>query len=184
MEHTDRVRHLWILRHAKAANEHTWRGHDRDRPLTDRGRRDATALGHRLATEYPPLGLVGLTAPESAVCSSAVRTRETADLVLGGRADPVPLDSYRSLYQAEPDTVLTYLREIDEHVRSAMVVGHNPTMYLLGWDLLAEGSADRDVLQAAGFPTCALAVLALQVGAWEDVAPGCGTLVGLFAPPY
>jgi len=184
MEQAADIRHLWILRHAKATPESTWGGLDRDRPLTARGRRDATALGRRLAEEDPPLGLVGLTAPELALCSSAVRTRETAELVLATHGERVPLDAYRSLYQADPETVLTYLREVDEHARSALVVGHNPTMYLLAWDLLPDGSADRDVLEAGGFPTCGLAVVALGVGGWEDVAPGCGTLVGLFTPPY
>jgi phosphohistidine phosphatase len=125
-----------------------------------------------------------LTAPEVALCSNAARARETGELVLAAREERVPLDAYRSLYQAEPETVLTYLREVDEHARSALVVGHNPTMYLLAWDLLAVGSADRDALEAGGLPTCGLAVVALGAGGWEDIAPGCGTLVGLFTPPY
>jgi phosphohistidine phosphatase len=184
MDQASDVRHLWILRHAKATPGPTWGGVDRDRPLTGRGRGDATALGGRLATEDPPLGLEGLCAPEVALCSSAARTRETAELVLAAREGRVPLDAVRALYAAEPDTVLMYLREVDEHARSALVVGHNPTMYLLAWDLLAEESVDRDSLEAGGFPTCGLAVIALQVGAWEDVAAGCGSLVGLFRPPY
>ena len=184
MEQPQDVRHLWILRHAKAAPEATWGGKDRDRTLTERGRRDASALGQRLATEDPPLGLVGLARPEVAICSSAVRTVETAELVLGVGEEQIPFDIFQSLYLADPDTVLTYLREIDEHARSAIVIGHNPTMYNLVWDLLAERSTDRDTLAAGGFPTCGVAVLALRVGAWEDVAEGCATLEGLFAPPY
>ncbi len=178
------VRHLWILRHAKAVPEPTWGGLDRDRPLADRGRGDAAALGRRLAGEDPPLGLTGQVAPEVALCSSAVRTRETAELVLGPTEGRVPLAAYRSLYQATPETVLTYLREVDERAGSALVVGHNPTMYLLARDLLPDDSDDRLTLESGGFPTCGLAVLDLRVGAWEDVAPGCGNLVGLFAPPY
>jgi hypothetical protein len=45
-------------------------------------------------------------------------------------------------------------------------------------------AADRNVLESHGFPTCALAVLSLEVGAWEDVVHGCGTLTGVFKPPY
>ncbi len=179
------IRYLWILRHAKAAPGPISGGPDRDRPLTERGRRDATALGRRIATGEPPLGPAsGIAPPSVALCSAATRTRETAELVLAACEPPVPLDAFRSLYEAEPETVLTYVREVDEGAPAALVVGHNPTMYLLAWDLLAEGSADRDRLEAGGFPTCALAVVALHVGAWEDVAPGCGTLVGLFGPPY
>ena len=184
MEPGTDVRHLWILRHAKAVAEPTWGGPDRDRPLTARGRRDAAALGRALVTGVPPLGLVGPSLPEIALCSDAERTHETAELVLGAQDGRIPLDSYSSLYQASPDAVLTYLREVDGPARSALVVGHNPTMYLLAWDLLEEGSSDRDALEAGGFPTCGLAVLELRMGAWENVAHGCGALLGLFAPPY
>jgi phosphohistidine phosphatase len=177
------TRQLWILRHAKAADAPRG-GRDVDRALADRGRSDAEALGVRLATEGPLLDTPGLVRPEVALCSAAARTIQTAELVLGLVADRVPLDAYRSLYEAGPATVLTYLREVDEQARSALVVGHNPTMFHLAWDLLVEGSADRDRLEDRGFPTCALAVMDLGVDEWEDVVGEQGTLVGLFAPPY
>src|SRR5271166_6548316 len=131
------VRHLWLLRHAKAASDAPWGGSDRERPLTARGRRDATALGRRLATEDPPFGIPGARRPDLAICSAAVRTRQTADLVIAESDNRIPLDSYRSLYEAEPETVLTYIREIDEGVRSALMVGHNPAIYHLVHDLMA-----------------------------------------------
>jgi phosphohistidine phosphatase len=183
------VRHLWLLRHGKAASDAPWGGSDRERPLTGRGRRDATALGGRLASEDPPLGLEGLRRPDLVICSAAVRTRQTADLIVKALDQRPPLDSYRSLYEAEPEVVLGYVREIDEGVQGALVVGHNPTMYELVHELLHDDdgdppSGDRATLEAHGFPTCALAVLRLEVAAWEDVAPRCGRLAGLFKPPY
>ena len=69
-------------------------------------------------------------------------------------------------------------------------MGHNPTIYELVWELLADGDgegpgSDRAALEAHGFPTCALAVLALEVAAWEDVAHGLRRgWLGLFKPPY
>ena len=113
---------------------------------------------------------------------------------LGGE---MPVSAYRSLYGAEPDAVLQYVREIDEGVASALLVGHNPTVFEVAWQLLADRPARStrrvgsrtdpgrsDVLEAHGFPTCALAVLALAVTAWEDAAHGCGHPGGLFTPPY
>ncbi len=179
----DATRQLWILRHAKATEATSGVG-DRYRTLAERGRRDAAALGARLASDHPPFGLPGLVRPDTALCSAAVRTVQTADLVLAELADRVPLDAYQSLYEAEPDIVLTYVREVDEHVRSVLVVGHNPTMFHLAWDLLAEGSEDRSRLEARGFPTCALAVVGLGNDGWEDIAARQGRLLGLFTPPY
>jgi phosphohistidine phosphatase len=202
------VRYLWVVRHGKAASDAPWGGTDRERPLTARGRRDATALGRRLTEEPPILGLEGVPAPDMAICSAAVRTRQTADLIVKAAGDRLPLDAYRSLYEADTDVVLQYLREIDEGVISLLLVGHNPTMFDLAWQLLGDpgdgaegggagdgaglgdltpnagGRDDRSILEAHGFPTCAVAVLKLDITAWEDVVHGCGTLAGVFKPPY
>lgn len=187
------VRFLWLLRHGKAASDAPWGGSDAERPLTARGRRDATALGRRLAAGEGVLGLDGVRLPDVVLGSAAVRTRQTAELVVDGMGER-PLDLYRSLYGAETTTVLQYLRELDDGVGSAMVVGHNPTMYRLAWELLPDdaageeagpdGSSDRARLREHGFPTCSLAVLVLTVSSWEDVAAGSGALAGVFSPPY
>jgi phosphohistidine phosphatase len=183
------VRSLWILRHGKAASDVPSGGSDRERPLTGRGRRDATALGERLGAEDLPLGLEGVSKPELVICSAAVRTRQTADLIVRSMGGEIQLDAYHSLYEADTDLVLQYLREIDERVASAMVVGHNPTTYRLVWELLddaadPEQNDGREALESEGFPTCALAVLSLELASWEDLARRCGSLAGVFRPPY
>ncbi len=136
-----------------------------------------------------PLGLVGVPPPQLAVCSAAVRTRQTADLVAEGMGGRVPIEPYRSLYAASADVVLRYVHEIDASVESALVVGHNPGIFDLAWLLLADRDdegpgTDRPFLEAQGFPTCALAVLAVEARSWADVGPQSGRLVGVFRPPY
>ena len=128
-------------------------------------------------------------APELVICSAAVRTRQTADLIVEAMGGHPRIDSYHSLYGADTDLVLRYLHEIDEEVASALVVGHNPTVYELVWELLADADddrpgSDRSALEAHGFPTCALAVLDLGTTTWEELTRGCGRLAGLFKPPY
>lgn len=177
------TRQLWILRHAKATAEPPAGGRDRDRPLTARGRRDAAALGARLTGDDPLLGTPDLVLPEVALVSAAARTVETAGLVCGGLGDRIRTDTFQSLYSAEPETVLAYVREVDGDPAAVLVVGHNPTMSHLAYDLLSEGSAGSR-LSAHGLATCSLAVVDLAVSAWEDAGAGTGTLVGEFAPPY
>ncbi len=135
------------------------------------------------------LGLEEVARPDLAICSSAVRTRQTAELVVKAMGNRVPIDSYRSLYEADTDAVLQYIREIDEGVKGALVVGHNPTIFQVVWELLGDsdeggGASDRAVLEAHGFPTCALAVLTLHVSAWEDVSRWDRQLGRVFKPPY
>ena len=79
------------------------------------------------------------------------------------------MSAYHSLYTADTELVLQYVREIDEGVSSALLVGHNPTAFDVAWRLLAESddpddpAADRKILEAHGFPICALAVLVLEL---------------------
>ncbi len=186
--------HLWILRHAKASSEAPAGGSDMQRPLVERGRRDATALGRRLAAGEGVFGLEGVPIPEVMLCSSAMRTNQTAQLVRRELGATQPLELFRSLYGATTETALRYVREIDDGVRSALLVGHNPTMYQLAFDLVGPvpgaggpdpaGSDDLDRLRTHGFPTCALAVVRLDLEAWAACAEGTGSLAGVFSPPY
>ena len=171
---------LWVLRHAKTVADPPPGGADHERSLAPRGRRDAAALGRRLAGDR--LGLAPDELPELVLCSTAVRTRQTVELVLGGLADAPLLDFRRSVYYASPDQVLAEIRTVPDDVGSVMVVGHNPTAHALAAGL---GTADdRLAVEDRGFPTCALAVFRLPAGRWSDVAEGAGQLVGLFTPPY
>lgn len=186
-------KHLWILRHGKAASDVPWGGGDRERPLAARGRRDAAALGKALATGEGPFAVDGAVSPQVVVCSAAVRTRQTADLLIDASGIRLPLGQWRSLYEADVDTALEVVRFIDPAAASALVVGHNPTMYRLAFELLAEtdekavGSGarrGREALAAHEFPTCALAILHLPVDDWGEARKGTAELLGLFTPPY
>ncbi len=112
-----------VVRHAKA--EPTGR-RDRDRPLTDRGRGDASAAGAAVAAA---LGEPATAGRVVALVSSATRAydtwRQLADRL------PVAVDEQVSdaLYDAAVDDVLGLVGGLDDGVSAAVVVGHNPTMH-------------------------------------------------------
>jgi phosphohistidine phosphatase len=178
-------RTLWLLRHAKAVADPPAGEDDFGRVLAPRGRKDAAALGRLLRTNAKGLGLGPLDLPRIALVSPAARTAATAELVLE-RADPAPVVlSPDDLYGADPEDVLTHLRALKGKVSSAMVVGHNPTAQALALGLLrADDDAGRDLVVRRGFPTCALAIYRLDITRWRDVGAQCGTLLGLFVPPF
>ena len=84
------------------------------------------------------------------------------------------------------------VRDLEAGATSALLVGHNPTMYRLALELLAEDDGDetagrftprgREALVTHEFPTCALAVLYLPIDAWDEVRGGIAELRGLFTP--
>ncbi|MGW6689336.1 SixA phosphatase family protein [Streptomyces sp. NPDC054961] len=167
----DTPRRIVLLRHAKAE----WSdGTDHERPLAERGRHDAPAAGQKLAQ-------TGITF-DLALCSSAVRTRETWKLAVQELAHR-PKTSYEDrLYEASPGELIALLNETSDEVTNLLVIGHNPGMHALA-DALS-GSAQGDVLarmNRTGFPTSALAVVSFT-GSWKSVEHGVGTLLDFWTP--
>ena len=118
---------LLVYRHAHARRA-TPEMDDHDRPLSERGERDARAMGRRLRGE----GLV----PDLAVASTAVRARETARLAAeaGGFADrveAVSISGIREVFEAAgEDAINLGLGQPDfptpEHAREAAISAIDP----------------------------------------------------------
>jgi phosphohistidine phosphatase len=163
-------RRLLLVRHAKAAVGPV----DADRPLTERGSRQAAAIGAWL--EQAAL------VPERVLVSSARRAVETwelagAPLVPGLR----PIVDAR-IYDNTVEALLATIREISEDVRTVAVVGHNPSMGELA-AVLDDGQGNPAARRAldAGFPTGGLAVFLLSAP-FAALAPGAATLSDFTVP--
>jgi phosphohistidine phosphatase len=172
---------LWLLRHATTVADPPPGATDHDRALTPAGRRDAEALGRRVAADG--LGFSREELPAVALCSTARRAVQTAEIALSGLR--ARLDLRRRLYHASPEEVLDEIRTVDDEVRSVIVVGHNPTLHRLAIAMIDDADeAARRSLGDGRFPTCGVAVYRLGARRWRDVAEGTGVLAGWFAPPY
>jgi phosphohistidine phosphatase len=169
------VRHLWVLRHAKASARSP-SGLDHDRPLSGRGRRQMKVVVDRCVGEAVADGAV---LPDLVLSSSAERALQTARLVLAA-CPGSQLDVESGLYQADSDDVVARLRLLDDPVRSVMIVGHNPTVEEVV--LLLMEADRRSVFEQQPFTTAALAVLAFGEGTWSQLAAGAGRLVGRYVP--
>ena len=171
----DAGRHLWVLRHAKAAADGP---DDHGRPLTGRGARQAADLARRIADGPGPGGPL----PTTVLCSSARRALQTAELVAPVLGERVELVVERALYQADPDDVVARLGELPDTTPAVMVVGHNPTLHdLVGLLLAPADEAGRAGLDE-GFAPATLAVVALPPGRWSVSPLGTGTLSALWRP--
>jgi phosphohistidine phosphatase SixA len=101
----------------------------------------------------------------------------TADLVLAGVSPSPRRVAPANLYGGEPEDVL-------RHLRSALVVGHNPTAHPLALGLLAKKDPDRETFVRRGFPTCALGIYRFDVARWTDIDEREAVLVDLLIPPF
>lgn len=163
---------LHLMRHAKSSWDDPGLS-DRDRPLTASGREAAVLIARLLEDE--------LSQVELALCSGAVRTRQTLDAlgpVLG--ADAV-VQVEDDLYGMSADDLLTRLRQVDDATGTVLVVGHNPTLQHLTLELAAAG--DPAVLERirTKFPTAALATLAFGDG-WSTLDRGAARLESFNTP--
>jgi phosphohistidine phosphatase len=167
---------VWVLRHAKAGAHGP---DDHSRRLTARGTRQATEVGSYLARAP----LAGFSVPALVLCSSARRAVQTAELVMAQLVTPVELAVERRLYSADVDDVVEIVRDQSGDVASVLVVGHNPTLQELALELLERDDDGRARVEQ-GFPTAALAVVAVPVVSWARLALGTGTLIDLHIPGH
>jgi len=170
------MKRLLLLRHAKA--EQTNKGGDHERELTARGRKDAPRMGHVMDVK----GYV----PDTVLCSTSARTRETFELArdeLGGKPE---VEFLNALYLASAQHILGLLRGVADSARTTLAIGHNPGLEECA-ALLAR--RPRDAAEIARldslrqkFPTCALAVLDFRIAHWSELAPGAGALTDFIRP--
>jgi phosphohistidine phosphatase len=157
---------LLLLRHAKSS----WADpalDDHQRPLNERGRRDAPRMGD-LVREYR-------LSPDIIVSSDAVRARQTAEAVAeaAGCAAKILFDP--RLYHASPASIVAVLQTVpDAKARTVMIVGHNPGL---------EGLIAKLTAEHPDLPTAALAQVVLPIVRWRDLEVSTGgTLLALWRP--
>ena len=146
-------KHLWLIRHAKAAGRERA---DHDRELAYRGYRQCVEIGQFLTSVSAP--------PEIFVTSDARRTFTTAHFLnafVRGKVVPIT-----EMYTFDGDVLASAVLKVTENVSladviSLAVVGHNSAVS----DLAVELSHRSDL---PTLPTLGMAELVFN-GQWEDL---------------
>jgi phosphohistidine phosphatase len=165
------MRRLMLLRHGKAAPPDVVA--DIDRPLAPRGREALQRIAAHLAGEQ--------LIPDIALVSTARRTRETWEVVAPMLGD-VPARFESRIYEAPADRLLTVVREVEDAVRTLLMVGHNPGFADLAKLLVGHGDRYAFARMALRYPTASLAVLDFAAEDWREAKPGTGRLDRFVTP--
>ena len=159
-------RRLTIVRHAKS----DWGDFavaDHDRPLNERGLRDAPAMGLKMRERGD--------SPDLIVCSSALRAHTTASLLANALDYPEEdLVIEPSIYEAPTSALLEVVRQASEEVKHLMMVGHNPGSEQFASFLLGE--------PVGNLVTCSVVDLELVAAYWKSVRGGEGKLISYWYP--
>ena len=159
------MKRLFLVRHGKSSWSHSDLP-DFERPLKQRGERDAPEMGRRLAAQCLRPGRI--------VSSPARRAIDTAHLLAGAMGAPAKaILADERIYGAGVRTLVEVITSLQAGLRSAMLVGHNP-----GLTDLVHVLTGTDV---GNVPTCGVVRIEFQV-AWADVVPGAGELVSFDYP--
>jgi len=162
---------LFLLRHAKAVAQHA--DGDRTRGLSDAGRDSARTMAAAAAERH--------FAPSLVLCSDAVRTRETLDIVLPALKPAPDIVYEEALYLADAKQLLQRLRRIPDDVRSVMLVGHNPGLQELAVALSDQPTGPLMARLTVDFPTAALVRFEINLP-WSALERGSARMMSILAP--
>lgn len=155
-------RTLLLLRHGEAVADPMMR--DRDRPLTDRGRAQARAVGTWLREHGLGCDLV--------LCSTTLRTRQTCEAIAAAGECEAEVRHDDRIPGADAHGLLDVIRDADESAQVVLVIGHNPTLPSTV-SMLADGAGAEDAHETLtrGCPPATLAVLEYR-GPWSVLGFG------------
>jgi len=155
---------LTLVRHAKSS-WNTPGQQDHERPLNERGMRDAPVMAQRLLDK----GCI----PDLILCSSAVRTQQTAQYFV----DAFGLNDNQlwiepKLYLCSPETILTEVSVAEDGHKHIMVIAHNPGLEQLSALLSEECQQAMPTLGIRHFACKSLSNIALHAASSRPTEPG------------
>lgn len=157
---------LYLIRHAKSS----WEDHllsDYERPLSNRGKKDAPKIATVLSSKK--------VKPDLVISSKARRALKTAKIfstILDYPIENIVEDS--TIYEATTQNLLNIINRIDDVNTTVLIFGHNPAFTVLA-NLLCDKYIDN-------MPTCSVAIIELNVNSWKEVYSDCGKLIGFEYP--
>lgn len=158
---------LYVVRHAKSS----WDDpslNDFDRPLSDRGLRDAPHIGKHLHSRN--------ISPDLIITSPALRALRTCELLAAELHYPVErILKSADLYHADEDDLLDIVRGIKEGYHSVLLVAHNPGLTAFVNLLLNENIHN--------VPTSGLVACEMEIEEWKQLDWGMGKLLFYETPP-
>ena len=155
------MKRLYLVRHAKSSWEDPSLD-DIDRPLNNRGEKNAPEMGERLKKQ----GIM----PDLLICSPARRAESTAKKIakkIGYPKNDILIND--DLYHGSDAMLINIVKTLDYTADSVMLFGHNP-----GFTYFANQLCHINI---SNIPTAGVVAIDFQIDTWSDVESGKGELV-------
>ena len=146
------MKHLLLIRHAKSDWNSPSLG-DFDRPLNDRGKKDAPVMAHRLLDKKIKI--------DAFISSPAKRAKKTASIFAKQYdRDKDEIIFKEELYAASTDAFREVIRNVSDKYDSIAIFSHNPGITDFA-NSLTESHIDN-------IPTCGIFAVKVDTKHWSD----------------
>jgi phosphohistidine phosphatase len=142
-----------LVRHAKSSWD-TGALSDFERPLNDRGKKDAPDMAQRLVAKKIPI--------DTFIASPAKRAKRTAQLFVKEFNVSEEDIIYKSeLYHAPPEAFYELIDKLEESQAHIAIFSHNP-------GITAFANTLTDDVELDNIPTCGVFAIKVEVEKWKD----------------
>ena len=148
---------LLLLRHAKSSWKDTTL-EDHERPLNERGKKDAPVMGEYLKNKN--------LAPDLIISSTAKRAKDTSKLVAKYCRYNKDIQSSKSLYGTSIKDYLNTIGGIAKEYDRVLLIGHNPVL---------EEVLETVTGEQIRMKTCSLVHISLPIKFWKEVKDDTNT---------
>jgi phosphohistidine phosphatase len=145
------MKNLLLVRHAKSSWDFPHLN-DYDRPLNERGKRDAPKMAHWLSLQDMKADLI--------VSSGAERAKNTAIAFQAVLDTSLKIDD--QLYHAGRSKLLNIIKQTNDGINCLLLLSHNPGLNDLA-DYLLSGFLSN-------IPTTAIVSLNLDIEKWSEIS--------------
>lgn len=160
------MKKLFIIRHAKSSWDFPDLD-DFDRPLNNRGKKNAPEMGKRLNKKGVKIDLI--------IASPAKRAFITAKKIAAEISFPIEKIVKEPLfYHGSLSNMLGVIQHVDNDSKSLMIFGHNP-----GLTELSNLLSNSDIYN---IPTCGITEIDFDVSSWGEIEKYTGELVSFDYP--
>ena len=155
---------IYFIRHAKSSwDDFSLR--DIDRPLNDRGKRDAPKMARYLKDLK--------VQPDLIISSPAKRARKTASIFREVLGNP-PMELVNGIYEANTADIFRIVQEIEENYSLVFVFGHNPA-----FTSVANQFTNELIMNV---PTCGITKIECEINSWKNFSRDRGKLTAFYYP--
>ena len=148
------MKSLFIIRHAKS--NQSFLGNDFERPLNERGLRDAPEMAKRLVNKVSTI--------DAFISSPALRAKTTAEFFVKEYA--VLTDEIifiTSLYHSPAENFYAVLKQLPNELNSVALFAHNPGITYFANELIKNVQIDN-------MPTCGIFAVTIDCKNWTNFA--------------